>query len=134
MTDDELQFVKDFQNEFITPMQTCLNSHPRRYWRKDIYATTMEEIITTFSLCFTEQNKLLLKFKCKDFWVEAFYEEDGNPSSMEHALWELLNYLEVYNLKHYSLPLSKKPQHFERAVNSLLKIVNSKTYGQFIMF
>lgn len=132
MSQEEIQFINQFQVAVITPMQSDLTNRKHRNWEKDPFSMDIEEIICSLSILSLKNGEFDLTYICRGDITEASYRPNGPIEHVDHCLWELQQYLKLCALQHGGLlPINSEIDHLIKQISKLLQIVNPNHYGKF---
>lgn len=139
MSQEEIQFITQFQVTVLNPIQSNLMNRKHRNWEHEPFSMDIEEILCSISVLpltngksnSTYTGEFDLAYTCKGDIIEASYRLGDPVERVEHCLWELKQYLELYALQHGLLPINSEVDHLNNGIHKLLQIVNPERYGKF---
>lgn len=131
MTEKERKFINEFQENLVIPVHDNLVNRKHRNWENNLLCVVVEEVICSLSILPKQNGEFDLAYFCMGDITQASYRLNDSITHIEHSLWEVLMYLELYNLKGGLLPLGQELQHLMQGITKLLQIVNPRRYGNF---
>lgn len=131
MSQEEIQFITQFQVTVLNPIQSNLMNRKHRNWEHDPFSMDIEEILCSLSVTPLKNGEFDLTYICRGDIIEASYRLNGPIEHMDHCLWIFLQCLKLYALKNGLLPINSEIDHLNNGILKLLQIVNPGHYGKF---
>ena len=128
MTAQDIQFISEFQEKLITPLQYAIVDNPGLS-RADFYSLTLSDTISSLRMVSSgKKGAFTLEYTVANDLVSAQYTGHTPVAHMEHTLWELYTYLGTDRYTRY-IPHKELVSNLREGLMSLLKIIRPHIYN-----
>ncbi len=122
MTQEQIHFIEDFQENFITPVQNILKGRNDTDPENDELITTIEEILESLSVVAESNGEFKVSYACRGKPCSDFYTLNESVEPVSYSLWEILKYLGLYASN--CNVFNDKVNNLKQGIKQLLDIIN----------
>lgn len=107
-------------NKILLEIRENLTNRKHRNWMSNPISVLMEETVCSMQIFSTDNIGFVIKYTCKGDPICAYFPNDA--THIKHCIWEIICYLELYEVKGGLLPAYRELQELKQEIKNLLQL------------